>query len=130
MATDADLGVDWGGVDDIGPGLDEVSGRMALLQCVARSWLDLAGSLFYDRNYGKGLALWLSGAVQSSSALESALEDEARKDERVATCKVAVSYVDEVLTISGRITDNDGPFTFTTTIGNLSTTVLLENSIQ
>src|SRR5687767_9637038 len=126
MATDADLGPDIGGVSDISPGLDEVTGRLALLQAVARSWSDLAGSLFYDRNYGKGLALWLNSAVQNTSSIEAALEDEARKDERVEACQVTVTFSGETLSISGSITDEDGPFEFTVTADKLNTTVLLE----
>jgi len=130
MATDDELGEDWGGVDDITSGLDDVTGRLALLQCVARRWYDLAGSHFYDRDLGKGMSLWLNSAMTSPSSIESALEDEARKDERVETCDVTVTFdsTRETLTIKGRITDADGLFAFTVAASALTTTALLENA--
>lgn len=128
--AEEDLGEDWGGVADIDPHLSDVTGRRALLECVARRWWDLAGSLFYDRGYGKGLAAYLSAVVQSPSTIEAALEDEALKDERVQACSVSVTVAGESLSISGSITDDEGPFAFTVMASKLDVKALLENSVQ
>jgi len=68
-----------------------------------------------------GLRRYLSGATDNVGALPALLENEARKDERVDDCKVAVSLVDETLTVIGRIEDAQGPFSLTL---SLSTTAL------
>lgn len=115
------LGTDLSGVDDVDPNLTPVSGRLMLAQAIARRWITDPGELFYAPDYGAGLRRYLSGATDNVGALPALLENEARKDERVDDCKVAVSLVDETLTVIGRIEDAQGPFSLTL---SLSTTAL------
>lgn len=122
------LGDDFGGVHDLDPNLTEVTGRECLLQAVARRWYCLAGSLFYDRDYGQGVETFLHTAVQSASEISASLEEEALKDERVQDVRVSVSFSDETLAIVGRIDDGDGPFSFTVLVSALDVKVLLENA--
>ncbi len=124
-----DYGDDFGGALDIDPTLSVVSGPQCLLEAVARRWLDLAGSLFYDRDYGAGVEAYLSASMLTTSDITSVLEAEALKDERVTDCAVRVTASGETLTISGQITDSDGEsFPLTVVVSQLDVKVLMEAS--
>jgi hypothetical protein len=120
-----DLGSDFACVMDLDPNLTVVSGRLALGQAVARRWLTIPGTLWYDRTYGAGLLAAINGAVQSTESWSSILETEALKDERVLECTVSVSFANETLTVLGRLVDAEGPFDLTVAVGALSIDVLL-----
>ncbi len=125
----ADLGDDVGGVLDLDPTMAIVSGKQCLLEAIARRWLDLAGSLFYDRDYGAGIEAYLSAATLSAHDISNTLESEALKDERVQDCKVVVTAAGETLTIKGQITDSsDETFSLTVLVSKLDVKVLLESA--
>ena len=122
-----DLGSDFGGALDIDQNLSESKGPRAVLECVARRWYDLAGSLFYDQNYGVGLDAYLNAAVKTDD-LATLLEEEALKDERVEECTVVVSTVAESLRIDGRIVTADGQYELTVLTSALDVQVLLQDA--
>jgi len=125
--AEADLGEDIGGVDDIDWNMSFASGRRCLAEAIARRWLDLAGSLFYAPDYGKGLAAYLSASV-AESEIAGDLEEEALKDERVRDVSVTVTRTGEELRINARLTDADGPFDFTVFAGALDARLVMENA--
>lgn len=124
----ADLGTDISAVFDIDPSLTMVSGRYALAEAVARRWITVPGGLFYDPTYGAGLLTFLHGAVQSPETIGTMLENEALKDERVATCNAEVTFEGDELRVVARIADDIGPFRFVLNVSALSVELLLENS--
>lgn len=124
--ADEHLGQDFGGALDIDPSLSTVKGRRATAERIARRWYDLAGSLWYDRDYGKGLEAYLNAAIPESD-IAGQLEDEALKDEQIEDCAVTVTRTGESLRILGRLVDANGPFDFTVEVSRLNARVLMEN---
>jgi hypothetical protein len=115
------LGTDFFGVEDMDNNLTPVSGRLMLAQAVARRWLTEPGELFYAPNYGYGIRRHLNAALEDTGSIASGLAAEAKKDERVDECSVDVTFLDEVLTINGRLVAATGPFDL---VLSLSTTTL------
>lgn len=124
----AELGDDFFCVTDLDFNLTEVSGRRAVAESVARRWLTFPGTLFYDPTYGFGLELWLNEPSEKLDELGPALENEALKDERVESCRVAVRYEDGEIHILARLEDGDGPFSLVLDVGQVSVQLLLEEN--
>jgi hypothetical protein len=118
-----DLGSDIGCTTGVDWSLTTVSGRKALAQAVVRRWITEPGDLVYDEDYGFGLLTYLSGAMQATGVIAAGLRAEALKDERVEDCQVEVSFdrASALLSVSGKLTDAEGPFDLTL---SLSTTTL------
>jgi hypothetical protein len=118
------LGTDFWGVEDIDNNLTPVSGRLGLAQAVARRWLTDPGTLFYAPEYGYGLRRHLNAALEDTGSVASGLAAEAKKDERVEDCKVDVTFLEEALTINGRLVAATGPFDLVLSLSK--TTLTLE----
>jgi hypothetical protein len=125
MATDDEIfGVDLDGIEDVdfefSPVRDPLRG---VAQAVARRWLTRRGSLWYDQDYGYGVGQHLGAAfVTSPGMLENELEQEALKDERVASCSVRVTFFPQgrTLKITGALVSVRGPVTLTLTVSELT----------
>lgn len=112
----SDQGTDLSCVDDCTEDFRTVSGRMAHLQALARRWTTPRGTLIGSPNYGTDLTDYLNDDTNQAelSSIAGFAEAEALKDDRTLSCNVTVDLTPAgALTISGIITDADGPFQFT-----------------
>jgi hypothetical protein len=124
----ADLGLDLSGVDDLSPQMTEVSGRLGLIQSIARRLQTPNGGLFYDPDYGYDVRRFLSAVVVNSGELASSVEAEALKDERVAqaTATVVFSASSSSLLIKLEIADSGGPFAFVLAVSAVTVELLTQ----
>jgi hypothetical protein len=120
----ADLGEDFAGVSDIDANWSLVSGRLALAQAVACRVLEEPGGLFYDEDYGGGLRRLLGASGVSVTG--NGLEEEIKKDERVESADVALSFNEGTreLSVSITIDEGDGPFAFVVDANQLTIELL------
>lgn len=128
MFAVTDYGIDLAGVDDLSPGLTVVSGRLGLIQAIARRLITPRGGLFYDPDYGYDVRQFLSGDVRSTSEIASGVSAEAEKDERVAQASASVSFVGNTLMISLSITDGAGPFPLVLQVSQVTVAILNQAS--
>lgn len=110
----ADLGSDIGGVLDIDPTLSVVTGRKALVQAVARRCTTPNGQLLWTVAYGYDLrgevgAIVDRATVESNIRTQCLLEEEVEDAEVTVTLNAATKELRAVV----RLTDSEGPFTFT-----------------
>lgn len=124
----ADFGIDLAGVDDLSPGLPIVSGRLGLLQAIARRLITPRGSLFYDHDYGYDVRQFLSGDVRSTAEIASNVAAEAEKDERVEQASAKVTLVDRRLVVNLAILDGAGPFSFVLNISQVTVELLTQSA--
>ena len=131
---DPAYGVDVSCLVDVGDGqgLDPLfrlqSGPVVVAEAVIRRWVSAPGDLEQDPDSGANLLDYVNDDLDFSSAaqLSKILENEARRDERVAVCTVTVS-LDEArkLAIRGQLTPYRGrPFSIVFDPALLSLTVL------
>jgi hypothetical protein len=114
----ADLGTDFAfepdddGLLDLDPSFRTVSGRANLVAAVARRLA--APFLFYDSTYGKDLRAELGESLTTArlARLRAAIAAQARRDERVRSAGVTVTFNDatRAMTVRIALTDDDGPF--------------------
>ncbi len=123
------LGSDFSCVEDLDPNLTPVEGRLGLAQAVARRLITPTGGLFYAPDYGDDTRRYLnngggSGSIEQRAAATA--EGESEKDERVNRADAEADITGETLDLTVQITDDDGPFTFTLNVSDLSAELLLE----
>ena len=116
----ADLGTDIGGVLDIDRNLSFTSGRRGLAESIAREWLEPQGGFVHAPEHGEGLLAYVNAPVYGLGSLAQRLEGAALRDERVEAADVSAEFVGDTLTISGRITDSDGPFDLVLTVSQMT----------
>lgn len=114
---DDPLGTDFSGVTDLDLQLSLVDGRQGLAEAVARRLAMPTGFLFYDSDYGLGITNTIGASLRTYGGLQSAVEAEAMKDERVEEAEATVSYdlasADlEILLVLTDITGETFPLTF------------------
>jgi hypothetical protein len=114
LAGMAELGSDLGGVLDVDPALSVVSGRKALAQAVARRCSTPNGQLLWDVSYGYDLRGEV-GAIVEASTVEGNIRTQCLLEEEVEDAEVTVTLDQATKTLRAvvRLTDGDGPFTFT-----------------
>lgn len=122
----SELGVDFSCVDDLAPSLDLVDGRTNLAHGVARRLITQRGTLFYDRDYGTDVRRFLKASGFSATQIGTMVEQEALKEERVKNAFAAVEFdrQTELLSITLRLVDEDGPFTLVVDPANLTIEIL------
>jgi phage baseplate assembly protein W len=119
------LGTDFSGALDLDPRMMQpTSERLGLLQALVRRLDTSRGALFYDPSYGSDLKQYLASAVRPQ-IVEQVTEAECLKDERVRDCAASAVLTDGTLTVRVNVTDAEGPFEFTLTVGELTVDLLL-----
>jgi len=122
-----DEGTDVGGVEDVDPAGNMVSGRRALAEALARRYQTPRGRLIGNPNYGEDLTEHINDDMTSHdlAAMQAAAIQEGRKEERVLDIQVGVELdVDGNVTVAITVTDADGPFDLTLSVSSLSVTLL------
>lgn len=122
----ADLGTDFACAFDLDPQMSEVSGRRALIECIARRLQTPHGGLWYDDDYGYDVRQFLSAPVIASGELASNVEAEAEKDERVSSASCRVSFNGKTLLIKLEIADSAGPFSFVLAVSDVTVEILTQ----
>jgi len=115
---DINTPVDADGVIDLDPTFTLVSGRLALVQALARRITTERGTLAWigdDPEYGEDVRAFLGDDIEprSSFVVSSRVERELLRDERVRGARVAAQIASGRLTINGQVSDASGPFRFT-----------------
>ena len=122
------LGSDFSCVDDLDANLTPVEGRLALAQAVARRLITPTGGLFSASDYGDDVRRYLNNPNPSTELrIAATAEGEAEKDERIDRADANATLVGDQLDLVLKLTDGDGPFTFTLSINDLTAKLLLEN---
>lgn len=123
-----DLGTDLSCFPDLDPAGNTVSGQTALAQAIARRLSTPRGGLFYDPAYGTDLRAFLNEGftAQRAYGIQSAIETECAKDERVRSASAAVAFnvATQTLAVSVALTTADGPFKLILAVSQLSVAIL------
>jgi phage baseplate assembly protein W len=105
-----------------------ISGKLVLAQALARRLTTARGSLFYDKNYGTDLRMYLNEGLTNEAIwrVKASVESECLKDERVARASADVSFSleTETLHVLIEIDTNGGPFALTLSITALTIDLL------
>lgn len=123
----ADLGTDVSTFPDLDMSFALISGPRVVAEAIARRLgTPRGGGLFYDPTYGYDLRGYLNEAVPASQLgnIAAAVEQEALRDERVESCTANVTLTKGVLKVIVRFVTADGPFAFTLTIDQATTSVV------
>ena len=88
---------------DLDPTFTPQEGERNALENVARRWLTPHGTLPGDDDFGRDVRQWLQARTSSvtRARIKAALEQEARKEERVRKCTVTVTATTTGLSIVG-----------------------------
>jgi hypothetical protein len=124
MATEH--GLDIGGILDISATFKVVRGRKALADAIGRRLTTPRGGLFYDLNYGHDVRQYLNAPLPQAGVIEAQVSAECLKDERVQDVTVDVVRVDESVSLSLTIVDEQGPFRLTLSVTSVTSELLLE----
>ena len=122
-------GTDLSCVTDLDPSMAEVSGTILLAQACARRLLTPRGTLIDDANYGYDLEQFLGADIAPAdvSQIQSSIQKELLKDERISDCTAVVTYTQatSVLVVKVQVSGAAGPFTFVLTVSELAATVVV-----
>ena len=121
------LGIDLDCLEDLQPDLRTTSGRTMLAQALVRRIITPRGTLIGDEEYGTDITEMVNDDMSAGdiAALNSAVEAEWQKDERVLDASVtSVLSRQGILTIVGVITDQKGPFSLTLAVSQLTIDLL------
>lgn len=132
MATnfDAELGVDISCVLDLDPSMVLLDTTSTLGQACARRLITPRGGLFYDREYGNDLRVFLKRTGYSAAQIARFVEAELLKDERVENVAADVEYDDntEALSVDIRVRAVTGKeFDLTLNVSSLTVELLSED---
>lgn len=119
-------GADVSTFPDLDPAFKPLTGQRAVAEAVARRWITPLGSLAYDETYGEDVRALLNAEADSPrlQALRGALVAQATADERVLAASVDLTVSGptsgRTVTLKGRLTTDDGPFSLVLTITQLN----------
>lgn len=121
----ADLGFDIAGVGSLDSNLSFVSGRTCLIQNLARRFSTEKGSIPDAPTYGFPIVKLIGDAFVASRVARLA-EDQLLGDERVTDADVTATYdaATKTATLVCRVEDSAGPFEFTVTVSDITTSLL------
>lgn len=125
-SADQVFGVDVGTFPDLSPDFAPLTGSAVVLQAVARRFLTARGQLVFHDDYGLDLRGYVNEGLSagSLSAMRSAIEREAERDERVVSASAQLTYlaatqsVQVVLSIQTGV----GPFSLVLDVSSLDVT--------
>jgi hypothetical protein len=124
MAGTLEETIDIDCVDDFKAHMPTVSGRVALMQRLARRLSTPRGKLPFWPNFGTDMSQFLLSKVPDAR-ISNAARTECLKDEQVEDCTVVVEHPDSTsLRLVITVLAGDGPFTFTMTISEAERTLV------
>ena len=115
LGTDISTPVSDEGLLDLDPAMRLATGRTQLAQAIGRRVTTRRGTLAWigdDLDHGIDVRDFLGSDADGQSAFRIAalVQAEVLRDERVRSCDATASVTDGLLTLSLRLTDDDGPF--------------------
>ena len=123
LPDNEDLGSDFSCVTDINASLSTTSGRNGLAEALCRRLGTPREGLWYDRTYGYDLRD-LVGTTLNLPQATARTRDQCLLDERVIDAEVTFEQTGTTLTVTLRVTDADGTFTFTLDVSELTVELL------
>lgn len=118
-----DYGTTFACATDFTPQMSTVSGLRAVAEAVARRLQTDRGALWYDLDYGTNITRFVNAAVPLSS-IETMVENEAIKDERVNDCTCEATQIDMSLSLRIQLEADEGPFEFVLSVSELTVSIL------
>lgn len=121
-----DFGTDLSCVDDLDPYMLEVSGIDVVSQAILRRLTTTRGMLIDDPDYGLNVRDYLSATMDAKelTIMQSQLEAELLKDERILSVESTASMVLRTATIKLLVEVGEGPFSLTLAISDVSAAIL------
>lgn len=106
--------------------MDVVSGRLCLVQALARRIITPRGALIDDPNYGYDITDFLDADVlpQTLSQVAGNIDAEFLKDQRVVASASTVIVAANKLIITSSVQDSDGPFSLVLSVGDVTIDIL------
>lgn len=122
----ADLGRDLSCVSDLTKAMSASSGRRALGEAIARRLQTPRGRLIDDPNYGFDLTGEIDNDIAPAdiARIQSGVEAECVKDERVLSATCVLTFVSSTLTAVITLVDAAGPFVLVVAASNVGVTLL------
>jgi hypothetical protein len=122
-----DFGTDVSTFPDLDPAFALISDKRAVGEAIARRLMTPHGSIDYDADYGYDVRDLLNEDMGPAELLaaQSAIVDEAEKDERVLHATLDLVFVPESDTLSLPLTLElaDGPFELVLSVGQVGVTI-------
>jgi phage baseplate assembly protein W len=122
-----DLGTDISCVTSLDPACKEVTGRLCLLQALARRLSTPRGRLINDPNYGFDLTQYINDDVSplDLARIKAGAEAECLKDDRVLGVDITLTLsLAGVLLVAIVVTDIEGAFTSVLSVTDVDVTIL------
>ena len=115
LGTDINTPVSAEGILDLDPAFGLATGRLQLAQAIGRRITRRRGELGWigdDPDDGMDVRDFLGSATDAAqtSRIETQVQAEVMRDERVLAAEVTATITDGILTLSVRLADADGPF--------------------
>lgn len=132
MAAPPDFGTDLFGINDLDLAMREVSGRELLAQAIARRLQTPRGGLFYDNDYGYDLRALVNAPELPKKTVETNIENEVLKDERILDAVVDVRYEGDPadqLFVRLLLRDGTGPFALVLSVSDVTVEILTETLV-
>lgn len=120
------------GTPGLDPYLSLAREGTAYTQAIVRRWTTPRGSLYRHPEYGHDVRQYLNDDLDEADLpdIESALAEEARADERTDDAQVSVTFADDTLTVTARLTTITGQtFRLVLAVGEVSTAVLYAEAL-
>lgn len=113
-------------MDDLDPYMLEVSGIDVVSQAILRRLTTTRGMLIDDPDYGLNVRDYLSATMDAKelTIMQSQLEAELLKDERILSVESTASMVLRTATIKLLVEVGEGPFSLTLAISDVSAAIL------
>ena len=124
------LDLDLSGVLDIQDTAIEASGYLAFAQSLARRLITKRGTLIDDPNYGIDVRDWLNLETTPKNArlLSAQAASELRKDDRVVSATVTVTYGVGTMSLRCVVRGTELPVVFTLNVSDVTVELLTENT--
>jgi phage baseplate assembly protein W len=120
--ANTNLGSCWSCVSDITSPAIMVSGNLAVSQAIARRLQTPRGNLIDDPNYGTDLTAYLLDDITPGqlNAIQTAVNQECLKDQRVTAASSTVQLIGTVLIVSIALQAGAGPFSLVLSVSQVA----------
>jgi len=120
-------GIGWSCTSSLTDPAVMVGGFQIVAEAIVRRWQTPRGGLIDDPNYGYDLTEFINADIDKAALAQIAhlAGAEAQKDERVAGCKVTITFNNGVFSVLGKVTLAAGPtFDLVVTVDKVTVTLL------
>jgi phage baseplate assembly protein W len=131
-AASTSFGLSWSCVSDITSPAVMISGNLAVGQAIARRLQTPRGDLIDDPNYGTDLTAYLLDDVTPAqvNAIQTNVNQECLKDQRVQAASTTVTLIANVLIVSIALQTATGPFTLVLSVSQVAENPVTILSVQ